>query len=92
MWSFSMAYSKYSLVPKERHVRKESNGSTLGFCVVPKEHTCPSNSDNALCCPDNLQSEKLCCLWTAITGVTMSKFLIRGQIYNNPWPKCSRKL
>ena len=27
----------YSLVPKERHVRKESNGSTLGLCVVPKE-------------------------------------------------------
>ena len=27
----------YSLVPIERHVRKESNGSTLGFCVVPKE-------------------------------------------------------
>ena len=37
MWSFSMAYSKYSLVPKERHVRKESNGSTFGLCVVPKE-------------------------------------------------------
>ena len=31
----------YSLVPKERHVRKESNGSTLGLCVVPKEsHDC----------------------------------------------------
>jgi len=28
-------------VPKERHVRKESNGSTLGLCVVPKEsHDC----------------------------------------------------
>ena len=27
----------YSLVPKERHVWKESNGSTLGLCVVPKE-------------------------------------------------------
>ena len=27
----------YSLVPKERHVRKESNGSILGLCVVPKE-------------------------------------------------------
>ena len=27
----------YSLVPKERHVRKESNGSTLGLYVVPKE-------------------------------------------------------
>ena len=25
----------YSLVPKERHVRKESNGSTLGLCVGP---------------------------------------------------------
>ena len=32
---------KYSLVPKERHVRKESNGGTLGLCVVPKEsHDC----------------------------------------------------
>ena len=31
----------YSLVPKERRVRKESNGSTLGLCVVPKEsHDC----------------------------------------------------
>ena len=31
----------YSLEPKERHVRKESNGSTLGLCVVPKEsHDC----------------------------------------------------
>ena len=31
----------YSLVPKERHKRKESNGSTLGLCVVPKEsHDC----------------------------------------------------
>ena len=31
----------YSLVPKERHVRKESNGITLGLCVVPKEsHDC----------------------------------------------------
>ena len=31
----------YSLVPKERHVRKKSNGSTLGLCVVPKEsHDC----------------------------------------------------
>ena len=31
----------YSLVPKERHVRKESNGSTLGLYVVPKEsHDC----------------------------------------------------
>ena len=30
-----------SLVPKERHVRKESNGRTLGLCVVPKEsHDC----------------------------------------------------
>ena len=29
--------SKYSLVPKERHVRKESNGSTLGLYVVLKE-------------------------------------------------------
>ena len=28
---------KYSLVPKERHVRKESNGSTLGLYVVLKE-------------------------------------------------------
>ena len=28
---------EYSLVPKERHVLKESNGSTLGLCVVPKE-------------------------------------------------------
>ena len=28
---------KYSQVPKERHVRKESNGNTLGLCVVPKE-------------------------------------------------------
>ena len=27
----------YSLVPKERHVLKESNGSTLGLCVVPEE-------------------------------------------------------
>ena len=27
----------YSQVPIERHVRKESNGSTLGLCVVPKE-------------------------------------------------------
>ena len=28
-------------MPKERHVRKESNGSTLGLCVVPKEsHDC----------------------------------------------------
>ena len=27
----------YSLVPKQRYVRKESNGSTLGLCVVPKE-------------------------------------------------------
>ena len=27
----------YSLVPKERHVRKESNGSTLGLYVVLKE-------------------------------------------------------
>ena len=24
-------------MPKERHVRKESNGITLGLCVVPKE-------------------------------------------------------
>ena len=32
---------KYSLVPKERHVRKERNGGTLGLCVVPKEsHDC----------------------------------------------------
>ena len=31
----------YSQVPIERHVRKESNGSTLGLCVVPKEsHDC----------------------------------------------------
>ena len=27
----------YSLVPNERHVQKESNGRTLGLCVVPKE-------------------------------------------------------
>ena len=27
----------YSLVPNERHVLKESNGSTLGLCVMPKE-------------------------------------------------------
>ena len=32
-----MVATQYSLVPKERHVRKESNGSTLGLCVVPKE-------------------------------------------------------
>ena len=25
------------MVPKERHVRKESNDSTLGLCIVPKE-------------------------------------------------------
>ena len=31
------AGSEYSLVPKERHVRKESKGSTLGLCVVPNE-------------------------------------------------------
>ena len=37
MWSFSMAYSKYSLVPKERHVRKEGNGSTLWLSNGPKE-------------------------------------------------------
>ena len=31
----------YSLVPKESHVWKEGNGSTLGLCVVPKEsHDC----------------------------------------------------
>ena len=31
----------YSLVSKERHVRKESNGITLGLWVVPKEsHDC----------------------------------------------------
>ena len=53
--------------------------------VKGRNHTCP---DNPLCCPDNLLSEKLCCLWTAITGVTMSQFLIRGEIYNS-WPKCS---
>ena len=34
---FLSAFDIYSLVPKERHVRKESNGSTLGLCVVPKE-------------------------------------------------------
>ena len=32
---------RYSLVPKERQLRKESNGSTLGLCFVPKEsHDC----------------------------------------------------
>ena len=32
---------KYSLVPKERHVRKESNGRTLGLYVEPEEsHDC----------------------------------------------------
>ena len=31
----------YFLVPKERHVRKESNGRTLRLCGVPKEsHDC----------------------------------------------------
>ena len=24
-------------MPKESHVRKEGNGSTLGLCVVPRE-------------------------------------------------------
>ena len=41
--NFTKGYeiASYSLVPKERHVRKESNGSTLGLCVVPKEsHDC----------------------------------------------------
>ena len=28
-------------MPNERHVLKESNGSTVGLCVVPKEsHDC----------------------------------------------------
>ena len=31
----------YSLLPKERHVRKESNDSTLGLCIGLKEsHGC----------------------------------------------------
>ena len=34
----------------------------------------------------NLKSEKLCCLWTAITGVTMSQFLFRG-IYTYSYPE-----
>ena len=41
--NFTKGYeiARYSLVPKERHVRKESNGRTLGLCVVPKEsHGC----------------------------------------------------
>ena len=29
--------NNYSLVPKESHMRKEGNGSTLGLCVVPKD-------------------------------------------------------
>ena len=29
-------------MPKERHEQKESNDSTLGLCIVPKEsHGCP---------------------------------------------------
>ena len=36
IWS-SLAIFQYSLVPKERHVRKESNGTTLVLCFVPKE-------------------------------------------------------
>ena len=35
--SRALVKGMYSLVPKERHVQKESNGSTLGLCVVPKE-------------------------------------------------------
>ena len=50
-----------------------------------------SISDNPLCCPDNLKSEKLCCLWTAITAVTIGQSLIRGYICN-PWSKWSRNL
>ena len=34
---FSQTVGEYSLVPKERLVWKESNGSTLRLCVVPKE-------------------------------------------------------
>ena len=37
----SLAVCTYSLVSKERHARKESNDSTLGLCIVPKEsHGC----------------------------------------------------
>ena len=34
---FLSAFDIYSLVPKERHVRKESNGSTLWLSKGPKE-------------------------------------------------------
>ena len=34
---FALHMHKYSLVPKERHVRKEGNDSTLDQCIVPKK-------------------------------------------------------
>ena len=34
---FLSAFDIYSLVPKERHVRKEGNGSTLWLSNGPKE-------------------------------------------------------
>ena len=37
------------MVPKERHVRKESNDSTLGLCIVPKEsHGCTGLHSRAI--------------------------------------------
>ena len=42
-------YGYYSLVLKERHVQKESNDSTLGLCIVPKEsHGCTGLHSRAI--------------------------------------------
>ena len=35
--SVGKSISRYSLVPNDRHSQKESNVSTLGLCIVPKE-------------------------------------------------------
>ena len=50
--------------------------STLSWTpsACSADHTCPSISDNPLCCPNNLKREKLCYLWTKITGFASVNF------------------
>ena len=50
-WLFKIKSKKlsYSLVPKERHVLKESNDSTLALCIGPKErHGCTGLDSTSL--------------------------------------------
>ena len=67
----------YSLVPRERHERKESNDSTLGLCIVPKEsHGCPGLHSKAFSSKTNHNLFSLQNCWSILIRV-MGKHLVK---------------